>query len=104
MAHLTCFNATALERTLAVQLGVPLYGFALADLGSKSGGREVLRRTGVALPDGFERLRDRRADPGLRRAVVKLEEGFPGEGKRGVRPGARGSRTRRGCGCWRGCW
>jgi hypothetical protein len=93
MAHVTCFNATALERTLAVQLGVPLYACdpALADLGSKSGGREVFRRAGVALPDGFERLRDardvagalaalRRADPGLRRAVVKLEEGFSGEG------------------------
>ena len=24
-AHLTCFNATALERTLAVRLGIPLY-------------------------------------------------------------------------------
>jgi hypothetical protein len=93
MAHVTCFNATPLERTLAVQLGVPLYACdpALADLGSKSGGREVFRRAGVALPDGFERLRDagdvagalaalRRRRPGMRRAVVKLEEGFSGEG------------------------
>ncbi|MDF1501383.1 peptide ligase PGM1-related protein [Roseisolibacter sp. H3M3-2] len=92
-AHLTCFNATALERTLAVRLGIPLYACdpALAHLGTKSGSRELFRRAGVALPDGFERLRDvhdvagalvalRRADPTLRRAVVKLDEGFSGEG------------------------
>ncbi|MFL5386785.1 MAG: peptide ligase PGM1-related protein [Longimicrobiaceae bacterium] len=92
-AHLTCFNPTALERTLAVQLGIPLYGCdpALAHLGSKSGSREVFRRAGVPLPDGFEHLRDahdvaaalaalRLRDPALRRAVVKLNEGFSGEG------------------------
>lgn len=92
-AHITCFNPTPLERTLAVQLGMPLYGCdpALAHLGSKSGSREVFRRAGVPLPDGFEHLRDaqdvaaalaalRRRDPALRRAVVKLNEGFSGEG------------------------
>ncbi|MFL5542960.1 MAG: peptide ligase PGM1-related protein [Longimicrobiaceae bacterium] len=92
-AHLTCFNPTPLERTLAVQLGIPLYGCdpALAHLGSKSGSREVFRRAGVPLPDGFEHLRDahdvaaalaalRQRDPLLRRAVVKLNEGFSGEG------------------------
>jgi len=92
-AHMTCFNPTPLERTLAVQLGIPLYGCdpGLAALGSKSGSREVFRRAGVPLPDGFEHLRDaqdvagalaglRRRDPGLRRAVVKLNEGFSGEG------------------------
>ncbi|MGZ8471150.1 MAG: peptide ligase PGM1-related protein [Gemmatirosa sp.] len=92
-AHLTCFNATALERTLAVRLGIPLYACdpALNDLGTKSGSREVFRRAGVMLPAGFERLRDaddvvgalselKRADPALRRAVVKLDEGFSGEG------------------------
>jgi hypothetical protein len=92
-AHLTCFNPTALERTLAVQLGIPFYGCdpGLAGLGTKSGSREVFRRAGVALPDGFEHLRDgadvaaalaalRARDPALRRAVVKLNEGFSGEG------------------------
>jgi hypothetical protein len=92
-AHLTCFNPTPLERTLAVQLGIPFYGCdpALAHLGTKSGSREVFRRAGVALPDGFEHLRDagdvagalaelKGRDPGLRRAVVKLNEGFSGEG------------------------
>jgi hypothetical protein len=92
-AHVSCFNATALERTLAVRLGVPLYACdpALADLGTKSGSREVFREAGVAMPDGCERLRDaddlvdamvalKRRRPPLRRVVIKLEEGFSGEG------------------------
>lgn len=92
-AHLTCFNATELERTLAVRLGIPLYACdpALGDLGSKSGSREVFRQAGVPLPDGFERLSDmdgvtsaltelKRRNPALKRAVVKLEEGFSGKG------------------------
>jgi hypothetical protein len=92
-AHMVCFNSTGLERTLAVQLGVPLYASdpALADLGSKSGCREIFREAGVKFPDGFERLHSegdiaealaalKTRDPGLRRAVVKLNEGFSGEG------------------------
>ncbi|MEM1115200.1 MAG: peptide ligase PGM1-related protein [Bacteroidota bacterium] len=92
-AHLTCFNATALERTLAVRLGVPLYACdpALSPLGTKSGSRAVFREAGVPLPDGAEDLRDmddvaealaalRRRQPSMRRAVVKLNEGFSGEG------------------------
>ncbi len=92
-AHLTCFNATELERTLAVRLGIPLYACdpALGDLGTKSGSREVFREAGVPLPDGFERLRSmddvagalaalKHRNPDLGRAVVKLEEGFSGEG------------------------
>jgi hypothetical protein len=93
LAHLTCFNATPCERTLAVRLGIPLYGCdpALADFGSKSGGRRVFRAAGLALPDGFEDLRDvrdvvaalgslKRQHPELARAVVKLNHGFSGEG------------------------
>ena len=92
-AHMTSFNATALERTLAVRLGIPLYGCdpTLLPLGTKSGSREVLREANVAVPDGFEHLRDRRdvagalaalkkRRPDLKRAVVKLNEGFSGEG------------------------
>jgi len=92
-AHLTCFNSTALERSLAVRLDVPLYGNdpELNDLGTKSGSREVFREAGVPLPDGFEHLRDeqditdavvelKRRQPGLRRAAIKLDEGFSGEG------------------------
>ncbi|WP_412068614.1 peptide ligase PGM1-related protein [Rubrivirga sp. IMCC43871] len=92
-AHLTCFNATALERTLAVRLGIPLYACDpdLAHLGTKSGSRKTFRAAGVDLPDGAEDLRDlddaadalaalKGRDPGLRRAVVKLNDGFSGEG------------------------
>jgi hypothetical protein len=92
-AHLTCFNVTDKERTLAVRLGIPIFGNdpGLEDLGSKSGSREVFREAGVLLPDGLERLRDDRdaaealaelknRRPDLRRAVVKLEQGTSGEG------------------------
>ena len=92
-AHVTCFTATALERTLAVRLGLPLYGCdpALSYLGTKSGSRDVFRRAGVRMPPGYEHLRGdediiralvelKREHPSLRRAVLKLEEGFSGEG------------------------
>jgi hypothetical protein len=92
-AHIAAFAVSALERTLAVRLGIPVYGCdpALQVLGTKSGGRKALREAGVAIPDGAEDLADEAAianalaelksrDPGLRRAVVKLNEGFSGEG------------------------
>jgi len=92
-AHLTVFNSTPCERTLAVRLGIPLYGCdpALLEIGGKSGGRQAFREAGIALPDGAEDLRDARdlaaalADlkgrhPHLARAVVKLNHGFSGEG------------------------
>ncbi|HEX5766427.1 MAG TPA: hypothetical protein VFY27_12720, partial [Woeseiaceae bacterium] len=91
--HMTCFNATPLERTLALALNLPLYATdpALAHLGTKSGSREVFRAAGVAMPDGFENLRDdadlvaalaalKQRQPTLRKAVVKLNDGFSGEG------------------------
>ena len=91
--HLSCFTVSAAERALAVRLGVPIYGCDpdLAGLGSKSGSRKVFRAAGIALPAGFEDLADegaiadaltelKRGEPGLRRAVVKLDEGFSGEG------------------------
>jgi hypothetical protein len=92
-AHLSVFNATPLERTLAVQLGIPLYGCdpALQEWGGKSGSRRAFRAAGVGLPDGVEDLRDTRdvvtalaeiksRNPALARAVVKLNYGFSGEG------------------------
>src|ERR671917_176956 len=93
VAHITCFNSTALERTLAVRLDIPLYGNdpELNYLGTKSGSREVFREAEIPLPDGFEHLRDKediveavvelkRRNPGLRRVAIKLDEGFSGEG------------------------
>ena len=92
-ASLLVQNTTELERSLAVQLGIPLYGNPpdLDHLGHKSGSREVFREAGVDLPDGFERLRDmddvavalaelKGRHRELSRAVVKVEEGFSGEG------------------------
>jgi hypothetical protein len=92
-AYLTVFNATVLERRLAVLLGIPMNGAdpQLAHLGTKSGSRRVFREAGVPLPEGTEGLRDRadveaalidlrRRRPGLRRAVIKLEDSFSGEG------------------------
>jgi PGM1 C-terminal domain/ATP-grasp domain len=92
-AHLSCFNATASERTLAVQLAIPLYACdpALGALGSKSGSRRVFREAGVGMPEGFEDLHDiknlveamvtlRRRQPALERMVIKLNDGAGGEG------------------------
>lgn len=92
-AYLTVFNSTPLERKLAVLLGIPLNGLdpTLHYLGTKSGSRKVFREAGVDLPEGFEDLTGE-ADvedalvelahrrPGLRKAVVKLNESFSGEG------------------------
>ncbi len=91
--HITCFNSTALERTLAVRLGVPLYATdpALSSLGTKTGSRRVFRQAGIDLPDGTEGVQSRSEvaeslaallsrNPELSRALVKLDEGFSGEG------------------------
>ena len=93
LAHLSCFNVTALERTLSVKLGIPIYGCDpdLYHLGTKSRSRELFRECGIRLPDGFENLRDeqdiiealaalKKKDPSLSRAVIKMNEGFSGEG------------------------
>src|ERR687896_658766 len=71
-AHMTCFNSTALERSLAVRLDIPLYGNdpELNYLGTKSGSREVFREAGIPLPDGFEHLRDAQD---IAEAVVELK-------------------------------
>src|SRR5208283_2802223 len=60
ITHIAAYAVSDLERTLAVRLGVPLYGCdpALQTLGSKSGGRQVMREAGVSVPDGVEDLTD----------------------------------------------
>jgi PGM1 C-terminal domain len=92
-AYLTVFNSTPLERRLAVRLGIPLNGVdpELTHLGTKSGSRKVFREAGVECPEGMEDLRSekevedalvelRDRCPRLRRAVVKLDQSFSGEG------------------------
>ncbi|MCA8944123.1 MAG: carboxylate-amine ligase, partial [Planctomycetes bacterium] len=92
-AYMTCFHATELERRLSVELGIPVNAAdpALSDLGTKSGSRKTFREAGVELSPGFEDLKTRteivdalsrlEADaPGLPKAVIKLDDGFSGEG------------------------
>ncbi len=92
-AHLTCFTSTNLERELALQLGIPLYATNpdLKYLGHKGPGREIMTQAGILVPTGMEHLADENAmitalhhlkqnNPGLRKAVIKLNEGFSGEG------------------------
>jgi hypothetical protein len=105
-AYLTVFNSTPYERRLAVLLGIPLNGADpdLAHLGTKSGSRKVFRAAGVAMPEGFEDLRSQEEveealvelgarRPGLRRAVVKLNDSFSGEGNAVFRYPEVGSRS-----------
>jgi hypothetical protein len=92
-AYLTVFNSTPMERKLSVLLGIPLNGLDpdLQYYGTKSGSRRVFREAGVPYPDGFEDLHTeddivkalvelRHKQPALRRAMVKLNESFSGEG------------------------
>jgi hypothetical protein len=92
-AYLTCYNSTDLERRLAVALGIPLNGVdpALLFYGTKSGSRQVFAEAGVHAPAGFENLHSEDEvvaalvdlagqRPDITHAVVKLNEGFAGEG------------------------
>jgi hypothetical protein len=92
-AHMTCIMVTDLERRLSLALGIPVYGCdpELLPWGSKSGSRKIFREAQVELPFGFEDLHGaddlvralaelKRARPQLQRAVVKLNDGFSGEG------------------------
>ena len=92
-AHIAFFNVTEKERTLAVKLGLPVYGCDpdLFQLGTKSGSRMIFQKAGIPMPPGFEditsedelieRLAElKRLYPPLRRAVIKMNDGFSGEG------------------------
>jgi PGM1 C-terminal domain len=92
-AYTICFNATPLERELSLTLGIPLLAADpdLLHLGTKSGSRYVFDLAGVPHPDGSKLVQsaDELAEaaaalwsrqPSLQRMVVKLNEGFSGEG------------------------
>ena len=91
--HMSCFNVTQFERSLAVQLQIPIYGCDpdLYELGSKSNGRKIFRECGLMVPAGFEDLhteddiinaltRLKEQHPALRKAVIKINDGFSGDG------------------------
>ncbi len=92
-AHMACFNTTGFERTLAVKLGIPIYGCdpSVMYCGTKSGSRKIFLRAGVAMPAGTEDLKSydeivqalaklKTEYPALKKAVIKLNDGFSGEG------------------------
>ncbi len=93
VAHMACFNVTKLERTLSVKLEMPIYGCdpELFDLGNKSNSRTIFKECGLTVPPGFENLKNEEDiinaisdlklnDPSLKKAVVKMNDGFSGEG------------------------
>lgn len=91
--HLTVFNVTPAEKQLSVALNIPLLGPDPKHLhhGSKSGSRKLFRQAGVPMPDGFEDLKSAdeifdctlelwRRNRDLKKVVIKINEGFSGEG------------------------
>lgn len=92
-SYIVCYNATPLEMELSVKLGVPLLASSpeLLYWGSKSGSRDIFAETDIPHPDGSPlvysvpellqqgvQLWERQ--PQLQRMVIKLNEGFSGEG------------------------
>ena len=90
---LLTFNVTDLERRLSDETGLPLYGCPpeLIHLGHKSGSRRVAREAGVDVLPGAENLDSitaiereieaiRSQRPDASGVVVKLDQGFSGQG------------------------
>ena len=88
-----CYNSTAIERELALKLNIPLYALDpdLLYWGTKAGSRQIFAECGLPYPDGSELVFNDRdlaeaaaalweRQPQLLRLVVKLNEGFSGEG------------------------
>jgi hypothetical protein len=92
-SYIVCFNATAMEAELSLRLNVPLFASSpvLAYWGSKSGSREIFTEVNIPHPDGSPLVNSTAAlkaelialwqrHPQLDRLVIKLNEGFSGEG------------------------
>jgi hypothetical protein len=93
VSHISFFNVTEAERKLAVKLKMPLYGCDpdLLYLGSKNYSRKIFKACNILTPEGYEDLSSREdiinallnlktKIPGLRKAVIKVNDGFSGEG------------------------
>jgi hypothetical protein len=91
--HLVPYNTTEFERDLTLALGIPMYGAdpRFFHLGTKSGCRRLFAEEAVRHPLGFEEVHTaddivtalvdlRSGRPGVRHALVKLNEGVSGEG------------------------
>ena len=92
-AYMTCYNSTELEKELALKLDLPLLAVdpALLYWGTKGGSRQIFSECSIPLPDGSELTHSTSAlsdvtaalwerQPELKRIVIKLNEGFSGEG------------------------
>ncbi len=92
-AYMTCYNSTELEKTLALKLDLPLLALDpdLLYWGTKGGSRQIFAECGIPLPDGSELTHEVtelasltaalwERQPDLQRIVIKLNEGFSGEG------------------------
>ncbi len=92
-SHMVCFNVTEAERSLALQLNMPIYGCDpdLLYLGTKSFSRKIFKECKIMTPPGFEDCKTeedivqslhslKTNFPKLNKAVVKLNDGFSGEG------------------------
>lgn len=92
-SYMVCYNSTDLEQQLSLKLGIPLLAASPEVLtwGSKSGSRQIFAEAGIPHPDGSYTVRNVddlveelwqlwRRQPALKRIVVKLNEGFSGEG------------------------
>jgi len=112
-SHLVPFNATVLERDLALRLGIPMYAAdpRHASLGTKTGSRALFAEAGIPHPAGREDLRSVgdladalcdlvRERPGLEQVVLKHDEGVSGYGNgvldvRALDPSSPGAAERR---------
>jgi pheganomycin biosynthesis PGM1-like protein len=96
-AHIVPYNTTALERDLALRLGIPIYAAdpKFYGYGTKTGCRRLFAEEGVKHPLGVEDLhsvegvsdailRMRGERTGLKEVFVKLNEGISGEGNAAV--------------------
>ena len=92
-SYMVCYNSTKLEQELSLKLGIPLLAASPEALtwGSKSGSRRIFAEAEITYPDGsytVENVEDMleelyqlwQRQPDLKRIVVKLNEGFSGEG------------------------
>jgi hypothetical protein len=92
-AHMSCFNVTEYEKQLAMALNIPIYGCdpRLLYLGTKTGSRLIFKKLGIPVPTGFEKISNEKEiatalaklkvdNPILEKAVIKMNDGFSGEG------------------------
>ena len=92
-SYMVCYNSTELEQQLSLKLGIPLLAASpeVLNWGSKSGSRRIFAEAGIAHPDGSYTVKNVadlieelwqlwQRKPDIKRIVVKLNEGFSGEG------------------------